>query len=64
MALAKEKDCTIAQIALAFIANSPMNVFPISGVANREEMMSSIAAVDIVLTQKDLNWLDLKSDLR
>jgi aryl-alcohol dehydrogenase-like predicted oxidoreductase len=64
MAMAKEKDCTIAQIALAFIANSPMNVFPISGVANREELMSSIAAVDIVLTQKDLDWLDLKSDVR
>jgi hypothetical protein len=26
--------------------------------------MSSIAAVDIVLTQKDLDWLDLKSDVR
>lgn len=64
MELAKEKGCTVAQIALGFIANSPMNVFPISGVANREELRSTIDAISIPLTQLELDWLDLKSDHR
>ncbi len=62
--LAKEKDCTIAQIALAFIINSPMNVFPISGVANRTELQSSINAANILLNEKEHSWLDLKTDKR
>ena len=62
MELAKEKGYTDAQIALAYIANSPRNVFPISGVANREELKSTIDAISIPLTQRELDWLDLKSD--
>ncbi|HHV12121.1 MAG TPA: aldo/keto reductase [Clostridiales bacterium] len=62
--LAEEKGCTIAQIALAFITNSKMNVFPISGVANRTELQSTLDATKIVLTEKEHDWLDLKSDHR
>jgi len=62
--LAKEKGCTVAQIAISFIVNGKMNVFPISGVANREELQSNIEAVEIKLTQKELDWLDLKTDTR
>jgi len=64
MILAKEKGCTIAQIALAFITNNKMNVFPISGVANRSELKSTIAAIDITLSPKEIDWLDLKTDNR
>ncbi|RCX09865.1 aryl-alcohol dehydrogenase-like predicted oxidoreductase [Anaerobacterium chartisolvens] len=62
--LAEEKGRTIAQIALAFIVNSKMNVFPVSGVANRAELQSTIDAVNIELTDKELAWLDLKIDNR
>jgi len=62
--LAKEKGVTIAQIALAYIVNSGMEVFPVSGVANRVELASTIAAVEIVLTAKEIDWLDLKSATR
>ena len=62
--LAADKGCTVAQIALAFIVNSKMNVLPISGVANRDELKSTIDAVNIRLSQNELNWLDLKADNR
>ena len=64
MILAKERGCTVAQIALAFITNNKMNVFPISGVANRSELKSTIAAIDITLSPKEIDWLDLKTDNR
>lgn len=60
--LAKEKGVTIAQIALAYIINSKMNVFPVCGTANRSELESTLAATKIVLTEKELAWLDLKVD--
>lgn len=62
--LAKEKGYTVAQIALAFVNNSKMNVFPISGVANRTELQSTIDAMDIILSQTELDWLDLKTENR
>jgi aryl-alcohol dehydrogenase-like predicted oxidoreductase len=62
--LAKEKGCTIPQVAMAFILNSGMNVFPIIGAENREEMLSSIGALDVKLTQAEVDWLDLKRDSR
>lgn len=62
--LAEEKGVTIAQIALAFIVNSGMDVFPISGVANRTELASTIQAVEIELTKKELDWLDLLAATR
>lgn len=64
MELAKEKGCTVAQIALAFITSGKMNVFPVSGVANRSELKSSIDAANIVLTEKEHDWLDLKINSR
>lgn len=60
--LAQDKHVTVAQIALAFISNSPMNIFPVSGVANRNELQSTLGAVNIKLTQQEHDWLDLLSD--
>lgn len=62
--LAKEKGVSIPQIALAFILCGKMNVFPIIGAANKEELTSSVGALDVKLTQKEVEWLDLKRDDR
>jgi len=62
--LAKEKGVTIPQIAMAFILCGPMNVFPIIGAANRQEMESSIGALNVKLTPQEILWLDLKTDER
>jgi aryl-alcohol dehydrogenase-like predicted oxidoreductase len=62
--LAKEKGCTLPQIALAYIVNGKMNVLPICGVANRDELKSSMDAVNIKLTEKEMKWLDLEIEKR
>lgn len=58
--LAEKKGCTIAQIALAYIMNVGLNVFPIVGAANSTELQSSIDALDVVLTPDEAAWLDLR----
>lgn len=62
--LAKEKGVSIPQVALAFILCGKMDVFPIVGAANKEELESSIGALDVKLTQAEVDWLDLKRDNR
>lgn len=62
--LAKEKGVAVAQIALAFMLCGEMDVFPIMGAANREEMLSSIGSLDVKLTPGEVAWLDLKQDAR
>lgn len=62
--IAKEKGVSIPQIALAFILCGEMNVFPIIGAANKEELTSSIGSLLVKLTKEEVEWLDLKRDNR
>ncbi len=62
--LAKEKGLTVPQIALSFIMSQPVNVFSLIGVFNADECKANIEALVLKLTQKEINWLDLKSDNR
>ncbi len=59
-ALAEEKGCTIPQIALSWVVNSGLNVFPITGASTEAELQSSIAALDVALTPEEARWLDLR----
>lgn len=58
--LAKEKGCTVPQIALAFIFNQSFDVFALSSPVSEEQIDANIKALDIKLSQEELNWLDLK----
>ena len=58
--LAEEKGCTIPQIAMAYILNAGLDVYPIVGAANKEELQSSIDALDIILSPEEEKWLDLR----
>ena len=62
--LAKEKGCTVAQMALAWVLNRPLNVFALTGAASREECRANAAALDIPLSEREMDWLDLLSDER
>ncbi|MBI5091014.1 MAG: aldo/keto reductase [Candidatus Hydrogenedentes bacterium] len=62
--LAKEMGFSVPQIALAYVVNQPMNLFPLVGCPNKEELQKNIAALDIKLTEKELAWLDLRSEER
>lgn len=58
-ALAARRGTTVPQIALAFILQSPLNVFPIVGAATGEEFAQNIAALEIALSEEERAWLDL-----
>lgn len=58
--LAKEKGCTAAQIALAYVMNQPMNVFSVVGSHSIEKFKANIEAAELKLTNQELAWLDLK----
>ena len=62
--LAREKGLTIPQVAMAYTMCGDMDVFPIIGALNHEELLSSISALDVALTKKECDWIDLTSDER
>lgn len=62
--LAKEKGVSIPQIALAFIMDGAMDVYPIIGAANKAEIESSIGSLNVKLTANEIAWLDLETNNR
>ena len=62
--LAGEKGATTAQIALAYIFRRGINCFAVTGTSNPTHFSESIQALDIVLSDREVAWLDLESDTR
>ena len=62
--LAREKGLSVPQIALAYIMNQPLNIFALIGVFHPRECKANIEALNLKLTKKERDWLDLKRDDR
>ena len=60
--LAEEKGTTVPQIALAYIFRQPINCFAITGALNITQFRENVEALKTGLTDKEVSWLDLKSD--
>jgi aryl-alcohol dehydrogenase-like predicted oxidoreductase len=60
--LGEEKGTTVPQIALAYIFQQPLNCFTVTGSLNPAHFKENIEALEIGLTDKEVAWLDLKSD--
>jgi aryl-alcohol dehydrogenase-like predicted oxidoreductase len=60
MALAKERNVTVPQIALAYILQSPLDVYPLVGAANGDEYAQNVEALDLALTEAERAWLNLE----
>jgi len=60
--LAKIKGCTVAQLSLAWVLRKPLNTFAIISSTNPERMRSNLAALEIELTEKESQWLDLQRE--
>jgi len=56
--LAKRKSVSVAQIALAYVLHQPFFAFPIAAAATPEEARANAAAVDVVLSADELDWLE------
>ncbi|HLV35118.1 MAG TPA: aldo/keto reductase [Spirillospora sp.] len=62
--LAAEKGVTVAQIAVAYIFNQPLNIYALIASRSAEELRQNITALDLKLTEAEMDWLDLRSDTR
>jgi predicted dehydrogenase/aryl-alcohol dehydrogenase-like predicted oxidoreductase len=58
--MAKEKGVLPVSIALAYVLCQPFPAFPLIGPRSLHETTTSLLALDIQLTPKDLRWLDLE----
>ena len=59
-ALAKEKGCTVAQIALKWLFTQGLNVFALVGSSSPERIAENAAALDITLTREEAARLNLE----
>jgi aryl-alcohol dehydrogenase-like predicted oxidoreductase len=57
-------DASIAQVAMAWVLDGPMNTFPITGSRTGEEFAANAAALELKLTPQEVAWLDLQTDER
>jgi aryl-alcohol dehydrogenase-like predicted oxidoreductase len=62
--LAKERGLSIPQIALAYVLNSPVNVFALVGCRTPQEFAENAAAVATKLSPDEVAWLELRQASR
>jgi aryl-alcohol dehydrogenase-like predicted oxidoreductase len=55
---AKAKQCTPAQLALAWLLAQGDDIVPIPGTRSQERLLENSGALDVVLTQEDLSAID------
>jgi 1-deoxyxylulose-5-phosphate synthase len=60
--LATEKGCTLQQITLAWVLAQPLNLYALIGPATTSELDNSLGALDIVLSEEELAWLNLQKE--
>ena len=56
--LAAEEDATMAQIALAWLLHKEWVDAPIVGTTSVEHLEEAVAALDISLSENDIEWLE------
>jgi aryl-alcohol dehydrogenase-like predicted oxidoreductase len=55
--LAKEKACTIPQLALAWIFHQPLNTFPVVATSKPARMRENVAALEIELSEEEVQYI-------
>ncbi len=55
--LSKERNCSVAQICLAWLLRQPMNLFPIVAPSSEEHIRDNVSALDVSLTDSEATWL-------
>ncbi len=57
-AIADEKGCTVAQLAIAWVAQRGGDIVPLVGARRRERLSEALGALDIALSAEDLTRID------
>jgi len=60
--LAKEKGCTLPQIALAWVLHQPLEVYALIGPATVKELDDCLGALAVELTPDEIAWLNLQGE--
>lgn len=60
--LARSKNLTVAQVALAFTFSQPMDLFPLVSSLTKDQFAANAAALEVTLTPQELAYLDLKAE--
>ena len=58
--LAREKGITVAQLSLAYVLNQDLNIFALIGSMTGEQFAENAVALEIELTENEMDWLNLK----
>jgi len=58
--LAKEKGLSVAQVAVAYVLNQPLNLFALTACRTADEIRANAEAVDVNLSEEELAWLNLE----
>lgn len=56
--IAKQKDCTPSQLALAWVLAQGDNIIPIPGTKRRTYLLENVGAIDMVLSHHDLTEIE------
>ena len=60
--MSKEKNVTVAQIAMSWIYNQPFEVFALSSPVTVQQITENIEALDISLSEAEMKWLNLEEN--
>ena len=58
--IAKERQCSVSQVALAWIMQQPMQVFPIVTISNSKRILENVEAVDLKLSDEEIAEISRK----
>jgi aryl-alcohol dehydrogenase-like predicted oxidoreductase len=59
--LAKKKGVLTINIALAYVLSQPFPTFPLIGPRSLHELLTSLPALDINLTEQEVKWLNVEA---
>ena len=62
--LARQRDSTIPRVALAYVLDQPMNIFPLAAPRTAEQVRDNAEALTLKLTPEEIAWLELRTDQR
>lgn len=59
-ALAREKGCTVAQIALAWLFRQDINAYAVFSTSSAPRIAENCGALDVALTREECRWMNLE----
>jgi aryl-alcohol dehydrogenase-like predicted oxidoreductase len=63
--LGREKDMSVPQVALAYVVQQPgLDIYALIGTFTGNEYRENICALEVKLTDDEMEWLDLRRDTR